>query len=212
MRRPVLYIADILSWADAFYARVGRWPVLSDGKIVGQLGLTWLAVSMALRKGNRGLPGGSSLARLLLEQRGRRHKGRLPRFRIKQILAWAEAYHERMGDWPTRDSGAIPEAPGESWNAVDRALASGLRGLAGGSSLASLLAEQRGVRNIRALAGLSVGRIVQWAEAYRRRTGNWPRRNCGPIPEAAGDTWASIDQALQRGWRGLTAAAAWRGC
>ena len=53
---------------------------------------------------------------------------------------------ERTGKWPTKTSGPIPEAPGESWNAVTAALREGLRGLPGGSSLALLLAEKRGVR------------------------------------------------------------------
>ena len=43
-------------------------------------------------------------------------------------------------------SGQIPEAPGENWQMVENALCKGLRGLAGGSSLARLLAEKRGSR------------------------------------------------------------------
>jgi hypothetical protein len=64
-RRPPLYASDILAWADDFYARVGHWPLYIDGKITGQLGLTWCAVNQALRKGLPGLPGsdGAALAR-----------------------------------------------------------------------------------------------------------------------------------------------------
>ena len=56
MRRSILYVSDILRWADAFYVRMGRWPRRDDGKIEGMLGLTWCAVDQALRKGLRGLP------------------------------------------------------------------------------------------------------------------------------------------------------------
>src|ERR1700736_5768440 len=101
MRRPALYIRDILAWADVFRQCIGRWPRRDDGKIPGLLGLTWSAVNQALVKGHRALPRGSSLAKLLLERRGRRHKGLLPRYTLKQILAWADAWHARTGWWPS---------------------------------------------------------------------------------------------------------------
>jgi hypothetical protein len=140
MRRPVLYTSDILRWADDFHTRAGRWPRLDDGKIVGALGLTWNAVDQALRKGHRGLRPGSSLAKLLREERGKRHKGLLLSYTLKQILGWADAHRKRTGDWPSCWSGRIPEAPSETWLAVDKALRDGGRSLEGGSSLAQLLA------------------------------------------------------------------------
>src|SRR6516225_11158814 len=100
MRRPVIYISQILRWADNFHQRIGRWPCDKDGPILGQLGLTWCAVNQALIKGHRGLPGRSSLAKLLLEQRGKRHRGLLPHYTIKQILAWADAHYKHKGKWP----------------------------------------------------------------------------------------------------------------
>src|SRR5262249_10741738 len=65
-----LYISQILGWADAFQERTGRWPNLYSGKIWTQRTDNWRRVDSALRLGLRGLPGGSSLARLLAEQRG----------------------------------------------------------------------------------------------------------------------------------------------
>ena len=50
---------------------------------------------------------------------------------------------------------------------------------------------------------LSVARILAWADAYRRRAGAWPHSRSGPIPEAPGENWAAIDQALKLGYRGL---------
>ncbi len=92
-----------------------------------------------------------------------------PDLSVTQILAWADAHRERTGRWPTSNSGVILEAPDEKWSAVNTclmqgnrgrpiveapeetwggvqvALSHGNRGLPGGSSLAQLLAEQRGV-------------------------------------------------------------------
>jgi len=46
---------------------------------------TWSAISAALVKGNRGLPGGSSLARLMMNERGKRARTLAPRLTLKQI-------------------------------------------------------------------------------------------------------------------------------
>ncbi len=204
MPRPILYISDILSWADAFRARVGRWPSREDGRIVGQLGLTWSAVDQSLKVGGRGLPRGSSLAKLLLERRSRRHKGLLPRYTYRRLLAWADAYHSRTGRWPKPHSGPIAEAPGETFRAVEDALNHGGRGLPGGSSIARLLADRRGVRNRLALPVLSVEQVLTWADRHRQRTGRWPTRHAGPVAGTKGrESWASIDVALRQGTRAL---------
>src|SRR5262249_50686037 len=85
------------------------------GRRAGAPGEPWRAVDEGLRVGVRGLSGGSSLARFLAERRGVRNVQSLPRFSEKEILAWADAYHERTGSWPTSASGPIAEAPGETW-------------------------------------------------------------------------------------------------
>src|SRR5207248_1371052 len=123
------------------------WPKKRYGRIPGSLGETWLRVNAALARGYRGLPGGSSIARLLAEERGVRNRSRPPHLAIRHILAWADSYYKLNGRWPTSLSGPIPEAPGETWRAVDKALSDGWRGLPGGSSLAVLLAAQRGRRH-----------------------------------------------------------------
>jgi hypothetical protein len=70
-----------------------------------------------------------------------------PALTVRQILAWAEAYHAAHGMWPdvgwNKLSGAVPGAPGESWRGIDAALAMGTRGLPGHSSLTELLSEHR---------------------------------------------------------------------
>ncbi len=202
-RPPPLSEAQILAWADAFHARYHRWPKKDDGRIADNLNEKWLNVDMALRLGLRGLPGGSSLARLLALRRGVRNHMALPPLSREQILTWADAYRRRTGCWPDRNSGPIPEAPGETWLAVQVALQQGHRGLPGGSSLAGLLAEERGVRNQATVPPLSPERILAWADAHHRRTGRWPRSTSGPVTDAPGETWLAIQTALQKGQRGL---------
>jgi hypothetical protein len=155
--------------------------------------------------GYRGLPGGSSLAQLLAEHRGVRNPKRLPPYTVEQILAWADAHQQRTGQWPTLLSGPIPEAPGETWQAVHSALSNGKRGQPGGSSLARLLAAERDVRNIQGLPDLTIEQILRWADATYSRAGAWPTAKSGPIPEAPGETWLRVDHAFRDGARGLPA-------
>jgi len=96
-----------------------------------------------LRQGHRGLAGDSSLLRLLVKKRGVRHPLNLPPLTVEQVLRWADPHFVRTGQWPKYDGGAIADAPGETWAAVDNALRYGKRGLAGRLSLAKLLREKR---------------------------------------------------------------------
>jgi hypothetical protein len=50
---------------------------------------------------------------------------------------------------------------------------------------------------------LTVEQILAWAEAHHARAGAWPTCKSGPVPEAPGETWANIDNALRHGHRGL---------
>jgi hypothetical protein len=203
MALPLLSEAQILVWADAHHARAGRWPERTDGPIAEAPGENWFAASTALTNGLRGLPGGSSLSKLLARERGVRNVGDLPAYTEAQILAWADAFRKRTGKWPNLHSGPIPEAPGESWNAVDSALKNATRGLAGGTSLARLLAASRGARNHTSTPALTAETILAWADAHHRRTGAWPKEDSGPIPEAPGETWAKVAGAMWEGKRGL---------
>jgi hypothetical protein len=145
------------------------------------------------------------LALFLLKHRGVRHSLQLPKLTVRKILVWADAHHRRTGEWPSRRSGTVKEAPGESWKGIATALALGRRGLPGGSSLPRLLARHRGVRNPRQLPHLTLRQIRAWAQAHRRRTGRWPSGASGPILEAPGETWSAVESALFSGYRGLPA-------
>jgi hypothetical protein len=202
-RRPSFTVAQVLAWADAFHERTGGWPHCDSGRIWGCPGETWRRVDNALRLGLRGLPSGSSLARLLDEQRGVRNTMALPRLSVKQILVWADVHYKKKGRWPKETSGAVADAPQESWHAIDRALRAGVRGLPGGTSLARVLAQHRGVRNVQSLPRLTVKQILTWADAHHRRTGKWPISNGGAVDGVTGESWSGINSALKIGRRGL---------
>jgi hypothetical protein len=193
----------ILRWADLHRRETGEWPHSHSGEVRHARGETWERVDSALRNGLRGLPGGSSLAQLLTEQRGARNPANLPPLSVEQILAWADAHHARTGRWPRKRSGPVMEASEETWKRIHESLRLGSRGLPGGSSLARLLAQRRGVPNDKALPRWTVQQILAWAEAHRARTGAWPTQHSGAIPEAPGESWHKVDGALRNGYRGL---------
>jgi hypothetical protein len=160
-------------------------------------------VDRALRAGVRGFTAGSSLPRLLQARRGVPNLQGRPPLTVKQILTRADAYFERHGAWPQTRSGPIEGVLGQTWGGVQTALQYGRRGFPGGMTLARLLAERRGVRNPMAPPPLAVGQGLRWAKAHRRRTGEWPTAESGPVAEAPGETWNMVNRALRYGRRGL---------
>ena len=68
MPRP-LTEEQILAWAEGHRERTSDWPMAHSGPVVGVASETWSSVNAALQAGLRGLPGGSSLARLLERKR-----------------------------------------------------------------------------------------------------------------------------------------------
>ncbi len=200
---PALSVEQILVWADEHKGRTGRWPVVKDGDVYGVAGETWAAIDAALRTGGRSLPGDSSLAMLLADHRGVRNTARLPQLEIDQILKWADAHHQRIGEWPTLDSGSVHDSPDETWSSIGRALYNGGRGLPGRSSLAQLLAERRKVRNSKMVPKLTIEIILGWANAHRERTGVWPKQDSGPVDGVPNENWKKVNNALRIGLRGL---------
>src|SRR5260370_8370965 len=104
----------------------------------------------------------------------RLRRRRLPDLTVAQILAWADAHHERTGNWPNTNSGRLFEDSDEKWRGLDMDLRRGYRGLCAGLSLAQLLAEKRGVRNPRGLPDLTVAQVLAWLDAYHAGTSLWP--------------------------------------
>ena len=145
--KPIISIGQVLAWADRHQAITRIWPTPSSGKVFDAPENTWHAINNALIDGYRGLPGGSSLARLLAEKRGRLVRIYAPRVTIKDVLRWADEHRRRTGDWPLTRSGTIECAPYEVWGNIDHALRIGCRGFKGGTSLARLLYKYRGRRS-----------------------------------------------------------------
>jgi hypothetical protein len=73
-RKPPLNVEQILAWADALYARTGKWPTAKSGPIPEAPGEVWGNIEGALHNGYRGLPRFDSLAKLLDRHRGARRK------------------------------------------------------------------------------------------------------------------------------------------
>jgi predicted helicase len=184
---PPLTIEQILKWADAHHRKTGIWPKVASGDVLGAPAEKWLYIHAALYRGDRGLPGGSSLAQLLAEKRGVRNHLDLPDLTIKQILRWADEYYQKTHTWPKATSGDVLNVPSEKWGNIQNALVIGLRSLTGGSSLAQLLAEKRGVRNRLALSDLSIKQILKWADAHHQKTSHWPTNKSGEVQSASED-------------------------
>jgi hypothetical protein len=203
LRHPPLSLVRILKWADEHVRDTGCWPNTSSGPVRANRNESWRRIDHALRVGDRGLPGGDSLPRLLARERGARNHKALPPLDVEEILAWAKDHKARSGAWPNLHSGPISVAPGETWAAVDTALRGGGRGFPGGSSLAKLLARRLGARTRAGIGRLTFRRILTWADDHHARTGNWPHCGSGAVLAAPGENWKAIDTALRMGCRGL---------
>jgi hypothetical protein len=69
---PPLTDRQIMAWADAHHAAHGEWPTCrcQEQVIPNTSGERWVNIDQALRKGLRGLSGGSSLPKFLANYRG----------------------------------------------------------------------------------------------------------------------------------------------
>jgi hypothetical protein len=221
-RKPPLTVAQILTWADEYHAAHGRWPRALSGRVAGAPEENWKNIDALLRHGQRGLPRGSSLRRLLDEHR----PGRREALTVEMILSWADAHRAATSQWPTYGTGRVVHAPfEETWHGINLALRRGWRGLPGGQCLAWLLQEHRQVKPRVSREGhlaqmtvrrrlsaerpggrrnLTVEQILLWADQHHATTGAWPKaRSAEPIPGAPGETWSTLNAALTNGRRGL---------
>src|SRR5207253_10627126 len=101
-RKKQFTLAQVLALADTHFQRTGQWPKVGRVPIPvhGEPGLTWENLNVALRRGWRGLPGGTSLPRLLAQARGVRSAGHAPPLHRGQISRWADVHFPRTGRWP----------------------------------------------------------------------------------------------------------------
>jgi hypothetical protein len=203
VRWPDWTIDRILQLADEFRKKHGKWPNGDSGRVSDSSPDTWTGIDIALARGNRNLPGGTSLAKLLAECRGVRNQTNMPPLTIHQILEWADDHHARTGTWPTRKSGPVLAAQDETWELMDKALRRGYRTLPSDSSLPRLLFNERGVYCHLLQNPLTVEQILEWADAHFIRTGQWPTANSGAIPEAPGLNWKIGNESTGLSSRGI---------
>jgi hypothetical protein len=202
---PRLTIEQVLAWADVYHAAHGTWPSSNAGPIAAAPGETWMGVDLALGKGHRGLPGGTSLASLLDAQRPRR-----PRLlTVAMIEEWAVSHLRATGSWPNICSGPVRDLPDETWKRVDRSLRDGNRGLPGGDSLPLLIGRLHAQHPSAApplsasRPKLTIAQILAWADVHHAAEGVWPRPWSGRILGAPGENWSAVNQCLRAGFRGL---------
>jgi hypothetical protein len=131
------------------------------------------------------------------KRRIRRLERRCSPLPVEQILDWADRFGARHGSWPNSGDGRISYDLSLTWNGVNEALRQGYRGLPGGSSMAQLLAEHRGHRNVARLPDLTVPQMLVWADEYHRRNERWPTLRSGPILNSGGESWQKIERALR---------------
>lgn len=202
---PKLTQKQILTWADRHRENTDQWPTHHSGSVIGEPDEWWRNVDNALRYGLRGMPGGSSVVRLLAGKRGHRNMHGLPALSEARILKWADAHFRRTGRWPTTLSGIVAGSrnPVDTWNQIDGALTKGWRDLPGGSSLALLLAANRDKRHLHRQPRLTFEIIAGWMKAHHRRTGEWPLQSTGRVVGAPGEKWRNLNNALTYGLRGM---------
>jgi superfamily II DNA or RNA helicase len=200
MGQSSLSIEQILCWADNHQRRNGKWPKRKSGMIAGTRE-NWARIDNCLRRGHRGLPPRSSLAKLLVTHRHARTQINIPRLSVEQILAWADQHRVRTGTWPDQGSGEV-EGTSENWGNIQQCLLRGLRGLQGGFSIRRLLRQHRSVRNRSELPCLSIQQILAWADAHKAATGVWPTVSSGVI-QGTQEKWSAVGTALSLGNRGL---------
>lgn len=207
--KPKLTEQKILSWCVEYHERTGKWPAKSNTNLVpGQPSETWRRLDEALENGSRGLPGGTSLAKLLDRHGKKSNKSNMPKLTEKKILSLCIRHHELTGEWPVQKSKnpAFRCVPGKSdtWESIDKILIKGNRGLPGNDSLAKLLDRNGKKSNKSCLTRLTERKILSWCAEYHNITGEWPlRKTQDLVPGQPNETWRNIDRALYKGSRGL---------
>ena len=205
MRWPDWTIPKALQLIQGYLDKHRTWPTRDSGRIYEGSPDTWTGLDIALKNGNRGLPGGTTLARFIAETwRVRNRSSPLVEFDLADVLRWCDYHFARTGAWPHVDSGAVAAAPGETWGAINHALSRAVRYMGEPTSLARLLAAHRGVPNIHDQSPLTEEQILAWADLHVVRTGRWPTRTSGADVDAPGENWKNFNYALIRGNRTLT--------
>lgn len=193
-------------WAEMLeYKRInGKFPT-DKTKCTCKFGL-WKTIGIALFTGSRGLPGGSSLAKLRRRNTGI-DTGRKSGISLTEDLVWQEilAFKKANGIFPSTNT--KPKTSfGITWSAMSGNLSSGYYGLPGGSSLAKLIEARTGKKrpDNRPLSAIQLTEdmIYERMKAFKSLRGFWPGVNKRHDPTDLG-SWPALADALKHGYRGL---------
>jgi hypothetical protein len=205
-KRVFLTEKSILEDAAKFHIIHGEYPKDADPRPVpDKSDETWIAYSIALRKGLRGLPGGTSLPRLL-DTHGlvRNHLSAMV-LTPELIVGWMRVFQRTHGVLPSENTiEPVPGQPLESWPAIASALRSCNRGLPPGLSLAKLKEKHFSWRNAKNTPPLTVDQVVAWMRVFMSKHGRLPKQGekLG-VSGQPGESWRNIQAALCQGGRGL---------
>jgi len=201
--RPDLTLPMIHKALRAYHKEHGRIPRSKDTRVVVEfLGFqdTWCAISAALWRGGRGLPGGSSL---IQEARKLGLSEVKPDFTLPMVRKAIRAFYKEHGRTPHSKDGDASEYMGMpgTWRHANSSLVKGNRGLPGGSSL---------IREARKLGLaprdlLELPMVRKAIRTFHKEHGRTPHSNDGDASEyiESQDTWGAINSALYIGRRGL---------
>jgi len=101
-RKPLLSEEQIKTWIREYHEQTGKWPTLMSNSLPG-MNTSWPAIGTCLRKGARGLRGGRSLSKLVLEVSGLKSiRGR--NFTEIEVVNAALEFKARTGFLPDRST------------------------------------------------------------------------------------------------------------
>jgi hypothetical protein len=209
-RPPRLTETMIVKAIRTFHEAHGRYPNKDEKEPVpGHPGEKWSHIEAALRAGGRGLPGGSSLAKVREEKfDGINRKNQTP-LTEPLIVAWMAAFLKKYGILPTsKERREVPDQPKEAWSRIDGCLHEGCRGLKGGETLIQL--GRRHFPKVEpppkplAPPKMTEETIVEWMRTFEAKYGVLPKSSeKREVPGHPDKNWTAINTALKQGLNDL---------
>jgi hypothetical protein len=194
----------IVEWAKKYFLVHNKYPSIrtkpSDWLPEGE---TWIALDIALKRGTRGLPGGSSVAKLFEKYFGIRNKTNIPKISEQCIIDYMIVFKDKYGYFPhahSKENEMLPS--GESWHGFDKALRNARRGLTK-TTLASLKEKYFGIKNILTLTKLFEKQITKWVIEHYNKYGEYPSKKTEINSLPNGECWRKLEADLAQGHRGL---------
>jgi hypothetical protein len=129
----------ILNWCDEYFSAHGKYPGQGSEALESMDSETFNNINAALTSGHRGLPGGSSLAKLLRKNRNYQDNYSRPKLTLPKIIDMMVDHYQTFAKWPVSTDKEVVGHASEKWSAINAALHIGSRGLrTSGNSLAKL--------------------------------------------------------------------------